>query len=191
MALSHALRPSRTTFLIVLAFLAASFLAAALVLFAASVPGLSLLLIAGAAAVSAGLLLIDRPTLSLHGWLVLLVMPPALQLEPFHTLATNGACLAALASWLLADGLRRDPMAWNGTLLLLGLCILWAFISLLWAPDLVEALPDGQLAYSTGPVHVKGKLVARFASTWRKDPDGRWRVVFDNGSDVCDCKGSA
>lgn len=138
MALSHALRLSRTTFLIVLAFLAASFLAAALVLFAASVPGLSLLLIAGAAAVSAGLLLIDRPALSLHGWLVLLVMPPALQLEPFHTLATNGACLAALASWLLADGLRRDPMAWNGTLLLLGLCILWAFISLLWAPDLVE-----------------------------------------------------
>ena len=57
-----------------------------------------------------------------------------------------------------------------------------------WAPDLVEALPDGQLAYSTGPVHVKGKLVARFASTWRREADGRWRVVFDNGSDVCDCK---
>jgi ketosteroid isomerase-like protein len=57
-----------------------------------------------------------------------------------------------------------------------------------WAPDLVEALPDGKLAYSTGPVHAKGKLVARFASTWRLDPDGRWRVVFDNGSDVCDCK---
>ncbi|WP_416759642.1 YybH family protein [Roseateles sp. So40a] len=60
-----------------------------------------------------------------------------------------------------------------------------------WTPDLVVALPDGQLAYSTGPVHVKGKLVARFASTWRRDADGRWRVVFDNGSDVCDCKGSA
>lgn len=57
-----------------------------------------------------------------------------------------------------------------------------------WAPDLVEVLPDGRLGYSTGPVHVKGKLVARFASTWRRDPDGRWRVVFDNGSDVCDCK---
>ncbi len=57
-----------------------------------------------------------------------------------------------------------------------------------WAPDLVEVLPNGQLGYSTGPVHVKGKLVARFASTWRRDPDGRWRVVFDNGSDVCDCK---
>ena len=57
-----------------------------------------------------------------------------------------------------------------------------------WAPDLVEVLPNRQLGYSTGPVHVKGKLVARFASTWRRDPDGRWRVVFDNGSDVCDCK---
>lgn len=57
-----------------------------------------------------------------------------------------------------------------------------------WAPDLVEVLPDGKLGYSTGPVHVKGRLVARFASTWRLDPDGRWRVVFDNGSEVCDCK---
>lgn len=59
-----------------------------------------------------------------------------------------------------------------------------------WAPDLVEVLPGGKLGYSTGPVHVKGKVVARFASTWRLDPDGRWRVVFDNGSDVCDCKES-
>ncbi|ANH69589.1 DUF4440 domain-containing protein [Mitsuaria sp. 7] len=58
-----------------------------------------------------------------------------------------------------------------------------------WTPDLVEVLPDGKLGYSTGPVHVKDKLVARFASTWRLDADGRWRVVFDNGSEVCDCKG--
>ena len=58
-----------------------------------------------------------------------------------------------------------------------------------WAPDLVEVLPDGKLGYSTGPVHVKDKLVARFASTWRLDVDGRWRVVFDNGSEVCDCQG--
>ncbi|WP_431288156.1 YybH family protein [Roseateles chitinivorans] len=57
-----------------------------------------------------------------------------------------------------------------------------------WAPDLVEVLPDGKLGYSTGPVHVKDKLVARFASTWRLDADGRWRVVFDNGSEVCACK---
>ena len=47
---------------------------------------------------------------------------------------------------------------------------------------------DGKLGYSTGPVLVKDKLVARFASTWRLDPDGRWRVVFDNGSEVCECK---
>lgn len=59
-----------------------------------------------------------------------------------------------------------------------------------WAPDLVEMLPDGKLGYSTGPVLVKDQLVARFASTWRLDADGRWRVVFDNGSEVCDCKPS-
>jgi hypothetical protein len=25
-----------------------------------------------------------------------------------------------------------------------------------------------------------------FQSVWRLDPDGRWRVVFDKGCDVCD-----
>jgi ketosteroid isomerase-like protein len=61
-----------------------------------------------------------------------------------------------------------------------------------WAPDLVEVLESGTLAQSIGPVAAPGgKVVARFYSTWRLDADGRWRVVFDNGYDVCDCKGAA
>lgn len=56
-----------------------------------------------------------------------------------------------------------------------------------WRPDLVEVLPSGTLALSTGPVSAaNGKLVARFQSTWRLEADGRWRVVFDNGAEVCD-----
>lgn len=54
-----------------------------------------------------------------------------------------------------------------------------------WKPDLVEVLPSGLLAQSIGPVSgPDGKVFARFYSTWRLEPDGRWRVVFDDGYPV-------
>ena len=57
-----------------------------------------------------------------------------------------------------------------------------------WKPDLVEVLPSGNLAYSTGPVsNPDGKVFARFSSTWRLEAPGVWRVVFDAGSEVCNC----
>ena len=57
-----------------------------------------------------------------------------------------------------------------------------------WKPDLVEVAASGGLAQSVGPVAAPGgKVVSRFYSTWRLDPDGRWRVVFDDGYDLCDC----
>lgn len=58
-----------------------------------------------------------------------------------------------------------------------------------WEPDEVEVLASGTLAISGGPVYdPKGKLIARFSSIWRLEAPGKWRVVFDRGSDVCDCK---
>lgn len=55
-----------------------------------------------------------------------------------------------------------------------------------WKPDLVEVLPSGTLAYSTGPVsNAENKVFGRFNSIWRLEAPGVWRVVFDNGSDVC------
>ena len=57
-----------------------------------------------------------------------------------------------------------------------------------WKPDLVEVLPSGKLAYSTGPVfNPDGKVFARFNSTWRLEAPGVWRIVFDSGSEVCNC----
>lgn len=57
-----------------------------------------------------------------------------------------------------------------------------------WEPDSVEVLPSGSLAMSFGPVFdAAGKRVATFNSVWRRDPDGRWRVVLDKGTDVCEC----
>ena len=56
-----------------------------------------------------------------------------------------------------------------------------------WAPDKVEVLKSGDLALSTGPVYVDGKLVGRFNSIWRREAKGTWRIVFDKGESVCAC----
>ncbi len=51
-----------------------------------------------------------------------------------------------------------------------------------WEPQVVEVLDSGTLAISSGPVmDPQGKVVGTFNSIWRRDADGRWRVVFDKG----------
>jgi ketosteroid isomerase-like protein len=58
-----------------------------------------------------------------------------------------------------------------------------------WEPDEVEVVDSGTLAYSGGPVYdPSGKVVGRFNSIWRLEAPGTWRVVFDRGSPVCNCK---
>lgn len=54
-----------------------------------------------------------------------------------------------------------------------------------WAPEQVEVLASGTLAYSSGPVTDRsGRQVGRFNSVWRLEGPGTWKVVFDRG---CDC----
>jgi uncharacterized protein (TIGR02246 family) len=54
-----------------------------------------------------------------------------------------------------------------------------------WEPDRVEVLDSGALALSTGPVRdPAGAIVATFTSIWRREADGRWRIVFDRGCPV-------
>jgi ketosteroid isomerase-like protein len=58
-----------------------------------------------------------------------------------------------------------------------------------WEPDQVEVLDSGTLAHSSGPVRdPQGKIVSRFNSVWRLEAPGKWRIVFDKGERVCDCK---
>jgi ketosteroid isomerase-like protein len=54
-----------------------------------------------------------------------------------------------------------------------------------WAPDQVEVLDSGTLAYSGGPVYdAAGKQIGRFNSIWRLEAPGQWKVVFDRGEAV-------
>lgn len=56
-----------------------------------------------------------------------------------------------------------------------------------WEPEKVEVLDSGTLALSSGPVHdPEGKRIGLFNSIWRLEPDGKWRVIFDKGCDVCE-----
>ena len=57
-----------------------------------------------------------------------------------------------------------------------------------WSPEQVEVLDSGTLAFSSGPVlDPKGNRVGTFNSVWRREADGRWRVVFDKGCPRCQC----
>jgi ketosteroid isomerase-like protein len=57
-----------------------------------------------------------------------------------------------------------------------------------WAPETVEVIDSGTLAISTGPVYAPdGARVGTFNSTWRREKDGSWKIVLDNGCPPCDC----
>jgi ketosteroid isomerase-like protein len=51
-----------------------------------------------------------------------------------------------------------------------------------WKPETVEVINSGTLGLSSGPVFdPKGQRIGTYNSTWRRDPDGVWRIIFDNG----------
>ena len=54
-----------------------------------------------------------------------------------------------------------------------------------WEPERVEVNDAGTMGLSTGPVRDEtGKQTGTFSSIWRREKDGRWRIIFDNG---CNC----
>jgi ketosteroid isomerase-like protein len=54
-----------------------------------------------------------------------------------------------------------------------------------WEPETVEVLESGTLALSTGPVYDPDhKRIGTFSSIWRKEANGKWKIIFDKG---CNC----
>ena len=52
-----------------------------------------------------------------------------------------------------------------------------------WEPDRVVTNAPGDLGFSSGPVFDEaGAQIGTFTSTWRRQPDGSWRILFDGGS---------
>jgi len=57
-----------------------------------------------------------------------------------------------------------------------------------WAPEVVEVLDSGTLAMTQGPVRdPDGKRIGTFNSVWRRESNGQWKIVLDNGCPACDC----
>jgi len=57
-----------------------------------------------------------------------------------------------------------------------------------WEPEQVEVIDSGTLALSTGPVRdPQGRRIGTFNSIWRREVDGRWKVLFDKGCPPCEC----
>ena len=55
-----------------------------------------------------------------------------------------------------------------------------------WEPSIVEVASGGTLGYTEGPVTLaSGASTSRFYTTWQRQAQGNWLVIFDNGYRVC------
>ncbi|MDY0109951.1 MAG: DUF4440 domain-containing protein [Candidatus Krumholzibacteria bacterium] len=55
-----------------------------------------------------------------------------------------------------------------------------------WAPERVVVIDAGDLALSSGPIFdPAGDRVGTFNSVWRREGDGVWKIVLDNGCPAC------
>ena len=53
-----------------------------------------------------------------------------------------------------------------------------------WQPERVVTNAAGDLGFSSGPVYDDaGAQTGTFTSTWIRQPDGSWKILFDGGSD--------
>jgi ketosteroid isomerase-like protein len=61
-----------------------------------------------------------------------------------------------------------------------------------WQPERVVTNTAGDLGFSSGPVFDEaGAQIGTFTSTWVRQPDGSWKILFDGGSACPTTKQSA
>jgi ketosteroid isomerase-like protein len=61
-----------------------------------------------------------------------------------------------------------------------------------WQPERVVTNAAGDLGFSSGPVFDEaGAQIGTFTSTWVRQPDGSWKILFDGGSACPTTKQSA
>jgi putative inorganic carbon (hco3(-)) transporter len=76
-----------------------------------------------------------RPLRAMQVAVYLQLLPLGLRLEPAYTVIVNGALLLALCSLAAFIIISRRPIVWTTTASFFLLCIAWAVVTLLWAPD--------------------------------------------------------
>jgi ketosteroid isomerase-like protein len=57
-----------------------------------------------------------------------------------------------------------------------------------WRPAFAGIARSGDLGFTTGPFLFRGnpRVVGHYFTVWRRQPDGRWKWIFDAGTDVTD-----
>ncbi len=57
-----------------------------------------------------------------------------------------------------------------------------------WRPAYAGIALSGDLGFTTGPFLIRGRegVVGHYFTVWRLQPDGRWKWIFDAGTDVVD-----
>ena len=141
-------------------------------------------------------------TLALAALSTLAACTPAGPSDPGELLEADRAYAAAVdtggsrawASWFAEDGGMVQP----GVGLVEGRAEIRAFmatldgpgLSLSWAPDHADMAASGDLGWTTGtyvarnvaPDGTASEDRGRYVSIWRKDEDGRWKVIMDLGN---------
>ncbi len=52
-----------------------------------------------------------------------------------------------------------------------------------WQPERIVTNAAGDLGFTSGPVFDEaGARIGTFTSTWMRQPDGSWKILFDGGS---------
>lgn len=59
--------------------------------------------------------------------------------------------------------------------------------TLQWRPAFAAMARSQDLGFTTGPYFLRGKgYVGHYFTVWRREPDGRWKWIFDGGVNVLD-----
>ncbi|MER9900204.1 O-antigen ligase family protein [Mesorhizobium sp. M0130] len=101
----------------------------------------------GGAAIA--LYLVQRPLSALYVAIFLALMPMGLRSGLVYDVAANSALALALGAWLLSVIVQRQHIQWNAVCVLMALYLVWAVVTLLWAPDLILARKE-LVAYASG-----------------------------------------
>jgi O-antigen ligase len=130
--------------------------------------------LAGAAVIAAILLLhlLQRPLVAFYLALFLCLMPFKFGFDPVYDMIRNLALALSLGSWLLHVASRRRAIAWNVTCSLIVLYMIWACITILWAPDLINSRQK-LVAYAMGLILL---VVTHNQIRSEREIDGMMRV---------------